>query len=42
MEKMLLSGWAIWPVTATQAKGVSEDLVNFMEKLPEHQVFYIS
>jgi hypothetical protein len=41
LEKMLLSGWAIWPVTATQAKGVSEDLVNFMEKLPEHQVYIV-
>lgn len=37
LEAMLLSGWSIWPVTAAQAKDISEDLEKFIEKLSEFQ-----
>ena len=39
LERMLLSGWGFWPVTLEQAKNVSEELADFISKLPELQVY---
>ncbi|KAJ8313919.1 hypothetical protein KUTeg_008480 [Tegillarca granosa] len=37
LHKLLLSGWSVWPIQVEQAKNVSKELEEFVEKLPEFQ-----